>query len=189
MDLSKIFSISGKPSLQKLVASAKNGVIVESLDNKKRFHANANNKISCLQDITIFTTDEDITLKEVLLTIAAKNDYKNIEVPEKDTLFSEFAQYLPNFDTDRVYPSDIKKIFSWYNILITAGEINVNDTNDFVESTTEENTTEAAEKPKAKEKKEVKKTVNKTVKNDGAEKVASKPAAAPKAKKTNQKSK
>ncbi len=183
MDLSKIFSISGKPSLQKLVASAKNGVIVESLDNKKRFHANANNKISCLQDITIFTTDEDITLKEILLTIAAKNDYKNIEVPEKDTLFSEFAQYLPNFDTDRVYPSDVKKIFNWYNILITAGEINKNS-----EVVVDENTeTAVAEELETKAKKEVKKTVNKTVKNEGNEKVSSKPAAAPKAKKTNQK--
>ncbi len=185
MDLSKIFSISGKPSLQKLVASAKNGVIVESLDNKKRFHANANNKISCLQDITIFTTEEDITLREVLLTIASKNDYKNIEVPEKESLFNEFAQYLPNFDADRVYPSDVKKIFNWYNILITAGEINKNS-----EVVIDENTeTDVAEELETKAKKEVKKTVNKTVKNEGNEKVSSKPAAAPKAKKTNQKSK
>jgi len=185
MDLGKIFSISGKPSLQKLVASAKNGVIVESLDNKKRFHANANNKISCLQDITIFTIEEDITLREVLLTIATKNDYKNIEVPEKDSLFKEFAQYLPNFDADRVYPSDVKKIFTWYNILITAGEINQNS---FVE-VAENNETVATEELDTKAKKEVKKTVNKTVKNEGNEKVSSKPAAASKAKKTNQKSK
>jgi hypothetical protein len=185
MDLSKIFSISGKPSLQKLVASAKNGVIVESLDNKKRFHANANNKISCLQDITIFTTNDDVTLKEVLLSIAVKNDFKNIEIPEKDKLFSVFANYLPNFDAERVYHSDVKKIFSWYNILITAGEINIKSVTEVIE----ENENNPSEEVETKAKKEVKKTVNKTVKNDGAEKVASKPAAAPKAKKTNQKSK
>lgn len=183
MDLSKIFSISGKPSLQKLVASAKNGVIVESMDNKKRFHANANNKISCLEDITIFTTDEDVTLKQVLLAIGTKNSFQSVNVPDKDALFSEFENYLPNFDKERVYVSDVKKIFSWYNILVNAGEITAE-----LAKLNDSASAEVVEKPKVEEKKEPKKTT-KAVKNEVNEKASSKPASAPKAKKTNQKSK
>lgn len=120
MELAKIFSISGKPGLHQMIASSKNGVIVESLHDKKRFHAHADNKISSLEDITIYTETDDIALKDVLLKIGAANEFKAIEVPEKNALGSTLEEYLPEYDKERVYASDIKKMFKWYNILVDA---------------------------------------------------------------------
>lgn len=118
MDLTKIFNVGGKPGLQLLVAQSKNGVIVESLIDKKRFNVPANSKISSVEDITVFTEEGDKPLKEVLLAIGEKNKFATIAVPEEGNLKSEFKKYLNSFDEDRVYTSDIKKIFKWYNLLI-----------------------------------------------------------------------
>lgn len=120
MDLTKIFTIGGKPGLQQLIAQSKNGVIVESLEDKKRFNASSSSKISSLEDISVFCTNEDKPLKEILVTIGTKNNFTTIEVPSETDLKPTLEGYVPNLDNDRVYSSDVKKIFKWYNLLITA---------------------------------------------------------------------
>lgn len=121
MELAKIFSISGKPGLHQMVASSKNGVIVESFHDKKRFHAHANHKISSLEDITIYTENDDVPLKDVFQKIGEGTSFTAVEVPEKDELGAKLEEFLPDYDKERVYESDIKKIFKWYNLLVDAG--------------------------------------------------------------------
>ena len=117
MDLKGIFTIGGKPGLQTLVAKSPNGVIVESLTDGKRFNAYSSYKISSLEDISIYGEEDDLPLKEVLIKIAEGNDFSEMEVPVKAELVSTLNGFIP-IDTERVYESDIKKLFSWYNILI-----------------------------------------------------------------------
>ena len=117
MDLTGIFTIGGKPGLQKLVAKSANGVIVESLVDGKRFNAYSSYKISSLEDISIYCENEDVPLADVLSKIAEKNEFKEINVPKKEDLFSELNSYIP-FDQERVYESDVKKLFTWYNLLV-----------------------------------------------------------------------
>lgn len=118
MDLSGIISISGMSGLYKVVAQSKNGIIVESLVDKKRLPAYSSYKISGLEDISVFTTGEDLPLGDVLQKIYDKE--KGGAAPElkkDDELKKYFGSVLPEFDEDRVYTSDIKKILNWYNLL------------------------------------------------------------------------
>ena len=124
MDLTGIFTIGGKPGLQKLVAQSSNGVIVESLLDGKRFNAYSSYKISSLEDITIYGEVEDIPLKEVFAAIGKANDFSKLEVPAKSELKSTLSTYVP-VDSERVYESDIKKLFSWYNLLIDSNILTV----------------------------------------------------------------
>lgn len=117
MDLTVIFTIGGKPGLQKLVAKSPNGVIVESLIDGKRFNAYSSYKISSLEDISIYCDDEDVPLANVLSKIAEKNEFKEMDIPLKGELFNTANTYV-SIDKERVYESDIKKLFSWYNLLI-----------------------------------------------------------------------
>lgn len=122
--LKTILSISGRPGLFKLVSQGKNMLIVESLANGKRTPAYAHDKIISLGDISIYTTEDDTPLADVFDAIKEKYDGKSIDVKalggDKE-IRTQFATILPNFDEERVYTNDIKKIFSWYNQLITAG--------------------------------------------------------------------
>ncbi len=119
MDLSKILSISGKPGLYKMVAQSKNGAIVESLSDKKRFPAFATDRVSSLEEISIFTNDEDMSLKDVLKAIYKKqNGEKAIDHKADPKELKEFFENaIPDYDHDRVYISDIKKVINWYNLL------------------------------------------------------------------------
>ncbi len=120
MDITGIFAISGKPGLFKSIAQSKHGVIVESLIDKKRFNAYTSYKVSALEDITVFSTDEDITLLSVFTKIAEKEDFKALDFLDKSSpeeLRKFFASVITNYDADRVYDSDIKKILKWYNLL------------------------------------------------------------------------
>ncbi|MFM7021702.1 MAG: DUF5606 domain-containing protein [Flavobacteriales bacterium] len=120
MDITGIFAISGKPGLFKSIAQSKHGVIVESLIDKKRFNAYTSYKVSALEDITVFATDEDMTLLAVLTKIAEKEDYKALDFLDKSSpedLRKYFASVITNYDAERVYDSDIKKILKWYNLL------------------------------------------------------------------------
>ena len=123
--LKTILSISGKPGLYQLVSHGKNMLIVESLVDKKRVPAYAKDKVISLGDIAIYTEDEEVPLHEVLNSMKEKEAGKVASiVPSKastEELRSYLAEVLPNFDRDRVYPSDIKKLIQWYNILIKAG--------------------------------------------------------------------
>ena len=122
MDLTGIFTIGGKPGLQKLIAQSPNGVIVESLKDGKRFNAYSSYKISSLEDISVYSLTDDIPLKDVLTSMGAQNNYSAIEIPVKENLSTEFKRYI-DYDEDRVYVSDIKKIFGWYNLLVKSGFI------------------------------------------------------------------
>ena len=120
MDLSKILSISGKPGLFTVVSQLKNAVLVESIIDKKRFPAFSHEKISSLQEISIFTTGEDKPLKDLLKTLFEKLEGKPALDGKSDnkTLASFFLEIVPDYDKERVYISDIKKIINWYNLLV-----------------------------------------------------------------------
>ncbi len=139
--LKTILSISGKPGLFKLISQGRNMLIVETLDDtKKRLPARGNDKVTSLGDISMYTTEDDIPLSKVLEAVKAKENGApvslNIKKASAQELQSYFAEVLPNFDRDRVYNNDIKKLLSWYNILIQNG------ITEFEEKTTEEVTEE-----------------------------------------------
>lgn len=117
--LKGILSISGQPGLYKLVAEAKNNLVVESLDNNKRMPVYSTSKVSALEDIAIFTTKEDLPLKDVFKAMYEKeNGGAAISAKSSDKdLKTYFQGVVPDFDKERVYVSDIKKVLSWYNIL------------------------------------------------------------------------
>ena len=122
--LKTILSISGKPGLFKLVSHGKNMLIVESLADQKRVPAYAKDKVISLGDIAIYTDETEVPLHEVLTSVKNKENGGQASISpsaKPDELRTYFAEVLPNFDRDRVYPSDIKKLISWYNLLISAG--------------------------------------------------------------------
>ncbi len=125
MDLSKILSIAGKPGLFKVISQGKNSVIVESLFDGKRTPAFAHEKMSSLEEISLFTTGEDRPLKEVLRAFHEKLEGKAAIDPKSDneSLKKFFSEIIPDFDRDRVYVSDIRKIVGWYNMLVQHGMI------------------------------------------------------------------
>lgn len=120
MELREILSISGKPGLHKMVKQTNNGMIVESLDDNKRFPVFAHDQISSLEEISIFTNTEDMPLKEVLQKMAEKHEQGPAINPKKtssEALKEYFGEVVPQYDEDQVYVSHIKKIISWYNAL------------------------------------------------------------------------
>lgn len=124
--LETILAIAGKPGLYKLVSRGNRNLIVESIDDKhQRTPAFQTDRVISLADIAMFTEDEEVPLADVLTSLKKKEnggqcslDYKKAS---RDQLFEYFADVLPNFDRDRVHPSDVKKLLQWYNILIGAG--------------------------------------------------------------------
>jgi len=120
MDLKEILSISGKSGLFKVIAQTKNGAIVESLIDNKRFPVFSTDKISSMADISIFCEDSDIPLKDVLKRIFDKEQAKPaINTNEgNEKIKAYFEQVLPEYDKERVYVSDMKKIINWYNLLL-----------------------------------------------------------------------
>lgn len=123
--LKTILSISGKPGLYKLVSQGKNMLIVESIVDKKRFPAYGNEKIISLGDIAMYTDAEDIPLRDVLVSMKKKENgaavVMDLKKATSEELRTYLAEVLPNFDRDRVHSSDIKKLISWYNLLVAAG--------------------------------------------------------------------
>lgn len=134
VDLQKVLSVSGHPGLYKYLSQARQGIIVESLKDKKRMCLPASSKVSSLGDITIFTQTDDVLLKEVLLKIKEKQNGE-LAISHKSAI-EEITQYfesvLPEYDKERVYTSHMKKIIEWYNIL------QENDMLDFIETKEEE---------------------------------------------------
>ncbi len=125
MNLTGIIAISGKPGLYKVLAQGKNNIIVESLEDKKRVPAYASDRISALDDISIYTYDDDKPLREILTSIFEKEKGKETISHKEDQnkLKAYLIEVLPNYDQERVYASDIKKIFQWYNLLLKAGAL------------------------------------------------------------------
>lgn len=117
--LKDILSISGKGGLFRFIAQARNGIVVESLKDKKRHVAPATARINSLEDIAIFTDGEEVPLADIFMLIHEKSEggdtisYKS----SPDELKSYFKEVIPNYDEERVYISDIKKVFQWYSEL------------------------------------------------------------------------
>jgi len=120
--LKKILSISGKKGLFRLVKQGRNMIIVESLVDGKRTPAYGTDKIISLGDISMYTTEEDVPLSKVLTLLKDKAEGKPVDVDSLDdaAVRSYFATVLPDFDDERVYTSDIRKLFNWYNQLLAA---------------------------------------------------------------------
>ncbi len=119
-----ILAISGRPGLYRLVSRGKNMLIVESLADGRRMPAYARDRVSSLADISIYTTDEDRPLPEVLKALDAHTGHKPVDVAalaQDADLRNYFGEVLPEFDRERVYSTDIRKLFNWYNALLTAG--------------------------------------------------------------------
>ncbi|MDE6098893.1 MAG: DUF5606 domain-containing protein [Muribaculaceae bacterium] len=122
--LRKVVSIAGKAGLYSLVSQGKNMLIVESLADGKRIPAYARDKVMSLGDIAIYTTGDDMPLGEVLDKVYAFTDAKTVDLKSfgnDKEMRDYFAQILPEYDSERVYNNDIRKLFSWYNILLGAG--------------------------------------------------------------------
>lgn len=120
MSLDKIMSISGKPGLFKIITQTRNGAIVESLIDNKRLNVTVHSNVSILSEISIYTLTEEKPLGEVLQLIKEKENGLATSVSHKDSkdaLEEYFFGILSDYDEDRVYASDIKKVIQWYNIL------------------------------------------------------------------------
>ena len=127
MNLEKILAISGKPGLFALKVQTRTGFVAESLLDGKRITVSLRSNVSLLSEIAVYTYSEEVRLAEVFKAIATKeNDGPTISHKEDDAkLKSYFREILPEFDEDRVYSSDIKKIFNWYNLLQSKGLVTV----------------------------------------------------------------
>jgi len=119
VNLKDILSISGKPGLYKFISQAKNGIIIESIIDHKRLPAYASDKVSALEDISIFTEADEIKLSAVFDIISEKEDGGKSINHKSDAakLKAYFEEIVPDYDRDRVYVSDMKKVISWYNTL------------------------------------------------------------------------
>ena len=175
MNLSGVISISGKSGLYKVVARSKNNLIVESLNDGKRIPAYSTDRISALEDISIYTYEDNTPLGDVFKAILVKEDGK--ECPSHKESLKKLEAYLreiiPSYDEERVYASDIKKIFQWYNILHKAGLIVAEEKAEDTKANEKAQTEDSAKK-KASKKEEGKPT---TVKSDNKKKTTKKSTA------------
>ena len=149
-DLKKILSVSGEHGLFAYVAQGRNGIIAESLATKQRQLLGATAKVSSLADISIFTDEADVTLRDVLTTMAAKLGQGPAMSPKSDpkAIKAFFAEVIPNYDADRFYVSHMKKILDWYEALRNYATL------EFVEEEEEAEEAAAEEEKPAEEKAE-----------------------------------
>jgi hypothetical protein len=143
MDLSQILSIAGKPGLFKILNQSRGGVVVTSLNDGKKMVVGQTQHVSTLSDISIYTLEGDEPLSNIFEMMREQSDGKEVEVDAKDpdALREYFFKIFPEHDEDRVYPSDIKKMIKWFNLLLEKGLL--------------EKEEEEKKEPKAEEKKEV----------------------------------
>ncbi|WP_196891539.1 DUF5606 family protein [Aureivirga marina] len=123
MTLEKIISIAGKPGLYEIIAQSKGGFIVGNIVDKKRFPINAAHNVSALNDIAIYSYTEEIPLRNIFKDLAEKFDGKSTvshKADEKE-IVTLFREVLPEYDEERVYVSNIRKVIQWYNLLVSAG--------------------------------------------------------------------
>lgn len=128
MGLEKILSVAGKPGLYKLITQTRTGFVAESLLDGKRITVSLRSSVSVLSEIAIYTLKEEVPLRDVFKKIQEKENGGKTSIghkEEKIKLEEYFFEVLPNYDEDRVYVSDIKKVIQWYNILVD------NDITDF----------------------------------------------------------
>jgi hypothetical protein len=142
MGLDKILSISGKPGLFKIITQTRGGFVAESLIDKKKITVNMQSNVSVLSEIAIYTLTEELPLRDVFKKINEKENGQPTSISHKDSkdvLEEYFFEVLPDYDEDRVYASDIKKVLQWYNLL------QAQDLLDFIEGKTEDSKTEEEE--------------------------------------------
>ena len=140
--LREILSITGKPGLFKIVTHNGRVLIVEDIKNGKRFAVSPRDKVVSLGDVAMYTTGEDLPLPEIFENCYKVNEGKTVDVKALQAdggLAEAFAAVVPDYDRDRVYPSDIRKMFTWYNALVEAGFTTFTEPED------------AAEEPKTEE--------------------------------------
>ena len=137
IDLTGIISISGQPGLFKVVAQSKNGIIVENLNDKKRTSISSTAKVSSLEDISMFTTGDDKPVSQIMKAIYDKEKGGAcIDAKADDkTVITYFEAVLPEYDKERVYTSNMRKLYSWYNGLQSTGNLKVKETDSKDEAT------------------------------------------------------
>lgn len=154
IDLTGIISISGQPGLFKIVAQSKNGIIVEGLADKKRLNVYASTKVSTLSDISMFTTGDDKPIEEIMTSVFEKEKGGPAIDNKADDKAMEkyFSEILPEYDKERVYISNMRKLINWYNALQTTGNLKKKE---------EKTEAEKVKAVKTEEKTKVKKAVTK----------------------------
>ncbi len=133
MSLDKILAIGGKPGLYRLVTQTRTGFVAESLTDGKKLSVGIAGNVSVLSEIAIYTLEEELPLRAVFEKIQAKENGQKASVDPKAgklALEEYFFEVLPNYDEDRVYPSDIKKVVQWYNLLLEKGITDFSETKD-----------------------------------------------------------
>ncbi|MBT0608501.1 DUF5606 domain-containing protein [Aequorivita echinoideorum] len=169
MSLEKVLSISGKPGLYKLKTQTRSGFLAESLLDGKTINVSGRHNVSLLSEIAIYTLTEEVPLRKVFSKISEKENGKEAisHKASKDELEEYFFGILPDYDEDRVYASDIKKVVQWYNLLVKNG------ITDFSQEKDEE-------KAEAKEEENVDSEKLKTTKTEKPKKTAAPKNAPPK---------
>lgn len=119
-----ILAISGKSGLYKLVARGTNTIIVESVDEQKhRFNVALRDRVTSLNDVSIYTTGDDVKLLDIYASMLEQTGGKTVDIDlkhaSKTELADAMARFVPDYDRDRVYPNDMKKLIQWYNILVS----------------------------------------------------------------------
>lgn len=170
MDLTGIIAISGKPGLYKVVAQSASSIIVENVENKRRMPAFASNKISALEDITMYTESDDVPLGDVMQNIFEKCGGKQGPDHKEDIagLRKELDTVLKGCAHDQIYDSDIRKLFQWYNLLQSAG---------ILKERVEEAEKAEKEEKKSDDKEKAEKKAAKKPANDSKKAAPKKPAA------------
>lgn len=158
MDLSEFLAVSGKPGLNKMISQGKNNIIVESLADKKRFPVYGTQQVSSLEEISVYTYGEDVPLKDVFKSIFEKKEGgKAPDAKAKPEELKKFMEeVLPDYDKERVYVSDIKKLVKWYN------ELQEHDLLDFTEEEEEAKEEDVQEKDNEEVEKPIEKEDDKT---------------------------
>jgi hypothetical protein len=159
MALSGIISVSGIPGLHKIISQTKNGLIVESLSDDKRRPIYSTQKVSSLEDISIYTMEDDIPLSDVFKKMFEKENGKEVlsHKSEPQKLRDYLSTVIDNVDHERVYNSDISKLFHWYNMLVEKKLMNFDEEKEGEEAIE----TKAAAAPKKKASPTAKSTVAK----------------------------
>ena len=144
MEFSKIISVTGKPGLFQVISQSKNAIIVESLIDQKRLAINATQNVSLLENIAIYTYEEEVPLLTVFKTMYEKSEGKEA-ISHKESgkkLTAYFSEILPDYDDERVYTSNIKKVVQWFNLLVNSG-MDFSAIEETSETESEENTEKA----------------------------------------------
>jgi hypothetical protein len=157
MELKDVVSVTGMPGLHKIIGRNKNGLILESLSDKKKFSTTPRQRISILSDIAMFTDEGEVKLAQVLSNLKSLEDGgETLPSSKADNaeITAFMAKVLPTFDRERVYVSDMKKLFTWYGSLKNSDLDFANILNESTEEDgNSENISETSTKSDAKVKK------------------------------------